>query len=59
MYKVSNECIRCGLCEAICPDVFEIGDEDIALVLEAGIAKNEESADEALESCPVNAITKE
>ena len=55
-YFVNENCIGCGLCTEICPDVFTLTDDGVA------IASNEDvdnaAADEAMESCPVNAIEK-
>jgi len=53
----SNECIGCGVCAQICPDVFVL-DED------AGIAKvikpeGSDCAQESADSCPVSCITIE
>lgn len=47
-------CTGCGLCASNCPDVFEVGDDNIAHVI-----KNEcASCDlkEVADQCPVNAI---
>ena len=30
--KVCNDCTGCGLCENICPEVFELGDNGMAKV---------------------------
>ena len=49
----------CGLCEDICPDVFEL-DDDTAIVKEgADFSANEEDIKEAAESCPVEVIQYE
>ncbi len=53
--KIDKEvCIGCGSCVAICPDVFELNDNNKAEV------KEEESGSacikEAEEICPVDAI---
>ncbi len=49
-------CISCGLCEEVCPGVFEMGD-DIALVKVDEVAEeDEDSCREAAEDCPVDAI---
>ena len=37
-----------------CPDVFKV--EDVAAVVEANIAGNEDCVKEAAESCPVSVI---
>ena len=52
-----DDCIGCGVCAQICPDVFEL-DED------AGKAKvirpeGSECAREAADSCPVGCISVE
>lgn len=59
-FNVNENCIACGLCTGICPDIFslESGDE-IAQAKDQDV--DGEVADkgmEALESCPVNAIEK-
>ncbi len=52
-------CIGCGLCEDTCPEVFEMG-EDIAKVKANPIPEDAiESAEQAVEECPVEAITIE
>jgi ferredoxin len=55
-----SKCIGCGACAAVCPKVFEIDDEGLAIVIANPIpAGEEESAQEAAEGCPVEAITIE
>jgi len=59
---VNDSCIACGTCEAICPEVFKVAEVDgkmIATVLEADYASLEGKIDEAIASCPVQAISKE
>lgn len=57
--KVDKEkCNGDGICVALCPEVFEMGDDDIAYV------KNPEGCDEcdceeAADACPTEAITLE
>ena len=50
-------CTGCGLCAANCPDVFEITDDNKAIV------KNQESSNcdlnQVASECPVNAIKVE
>jgi ferredoxin len=53
-------CIGCGLCEEICPEVFEMDDEALAKVIVDVIpADAEDSAQEAADACPTEAITIE
>lgn len=59
-YFVNENCIGCGLCTEICPDVFSLNEEGVSVAVEGDIAPElEKSANEALESCPVSAIEKE
>ena len=60
-FKVDQElCIGCGACEGVCPEVFEMRDDDIAyVIIDTVPAELEESAIEAEESCPVEAISHE
>ena len=56
---IEEGCTVCGLCEDICPDVFEL-DDDTAIVKEgADFSANEEDIKEAAESCPVEVILYE
>lgn len=52
-------CIGCALCESICPEVFEMGDDGLAHVIGEVTPDLEDSAEEARESCPTEAITIE
>lgn len=49
-----DECTGCGLCVSICPDVFEMDEDDKAKVLEP--ESDAECTHEAAENCPVEAI---
>lgn len=48
-------CIACGLCEEICPEVFEVGDNETAIVIGSPDG-NEDAVEEAADSCPTEAI---
>ena len=50
---VNESCIGCGTCTAVAPDVFEMNDEGLAVVVSED---NLDAAKEAAESCPVEAI---
>lgn len=52
-------CIGCGMCESICPEVFEMNDEGIAVAIADVTEDVEESANEAKDACPTEAISIE
>lgn len=53
-------CIGCGLCADICPEVFSMDDDGTAIAIDGEIAETDlDSAQEAKEQCPVDAITIE
>ena len=53
-------CIGCGACTGVCPEVFEIEDDGLAVAIEGELESSlEEGAVEAQETCPVSAITVE
>ena len=47
-------CTGCSLCVSICPEVFEMGDDNVAHVKEEGV-ENADVGDVASQ-CPVEAI---
>lgn len=52
-----DECTGCELCTMICPEVFEMDDEQIAIVIADPIPEDvEDEAQEAADSCPVSCI---
>jgi len=55
---VEQECTLCGLCESICPEVFEVPDK---MVVKAGVdfSKYEDTIKEAIDSCPTSVIKAE
>lgn len=56
--KVTDDCIACGLCETMCPQVFKVEEGDRSHV----ICDDEEYRDlttEAAAACPVAAIEVE
>ena len=55
-YTVNENCISCGLCATLCPEVFELGDDIAEAKAEPQGEDEEARAEEALESCPTSAI---
>lgn len=51
-----EKCIGCGSCAAVAPKSFKMGDDGKARVLEP-IGDAEETVKEAIEGCPVEAIS--
>lgn len=53
-------CIGCGLCPSICPEVFSMDDDGLAVAIDEELDESViDSAKEAEDSCPVDAITVE
>jgi ferredoxin len=54
-----EECIGCGSCSELCPDVFEMDEEaeKARVILPEG--GNEECIEEAISTCPVECISWE
>lgn len=53
---VNENCIGCGLCVGICPEVFSMTDKGNAEASSDIAGEQENSVHEAADSCPVNAI---
>ncbi len=57
--RVTDDCISCGRCVEICPEVFEMG-EDKAFVRVSEIPQQfEDATREAADECPTSAIIVE
>lgn len=55
-----ENCISCGLCESICPEVFRMGaDGPAEAYVESVPEAFQDTAKEAAEGCPVSVITVE
>lgn len=53
-----DECIGCALCEDICPAVFKMGDDSVAVVIGSDIAEKDlDTAKDAESQCPTSAIS--
>lgn len=50
-------CIGCGACTGICPEVFDMDDDGLAIAIKEELKSDlEDSAVEAQDGCPVSAI---
>ena len=54
-YVEQNDCISCGLCVEVSPEVFRLNDQDLSEVYNSAGA-SEEKIQEAIDSCPVQCI---
>lgn len=57
---IKEKCLGCGMCVGINSDVFEFDDDGLAKSNNENINdENIEAVEDAINSCPVNAIEKE
>ncbi len=55
-----DTCLGCGVCETIAPEIFQLGDEGIALVLLDPVPESlRDLVQQAVEECPEGAISFE
>jgi len=53
-----DECIGCGGCASLCPEVFQLGDSGKSTVISDPVpAEHEAAAKTAADNCPVGAIS--
>jgi len=58
--SVDDTCVACGLCEDMCPAVFQLGERNLAQVVADPVPPEHETAcREAADTCPVDAIRVE
>lgn len=50
-----SECIRCGVCEEVCPEVFHLTDTGYVAVADLS-EYPEKAVDEAIKNCPADCI---
>jgi ferredoxin len=55
---IEDGCTSCGICESVCPEVFEVPDE-ARVIPGADLEANEEGIKESADSCPVEVIKYE
>ena len=53
---VNGNCIGCGLCASVCPDVFTLTDEGVAAARDEIDPGQAGMVREAADGCPVDAI---
>jgi len=53
----ANLCTGCGLCASLCPEAFEVGDDNIAKV--KGDSCKDQDINDVASQCPVEAIKVE
>lgn len=56
--RVNEDCIGCGLCANICPEVFSMNQDNFSEVV-GDADSNSAGVMEAADACPVNAIEVE
>ena len=55
-----DKCQGCGVCVEVCPDVFEMGDDDMAkVIVDVVPSEAEDDCRDAADQCPEEAITIE
>jgi len=57
--RVTEDCISCGRCVEICPEVFEMGEDKAFVKVEVVPEQYEDATQEAADECPTSAITIE
>lgn len=56
-FFVNEDCIGCGLCVSVCPEVFHMTPDGISKAAEESVSDGiADSAMEAMRDCPVSAI---
>jgi ferredoxin len=55
-----EKCQGCEICVEVCPDVFELGDDDIAkVIVDVVPSETEDDCRDAADQCPEEAISIE
>lgn len=54
--EVTQDCIACGRCVEICPEVFAMGDDIAQVKVNPVPTDHEDAAREAADECPTDAI---
>ncbi len=57
--RVTDDCISCGRCVEICPEVFEMGEDKAFVRVDEIPPEFEDATREAADECPTSAIIVE
>jgi ferredoxin len=57
--QIEDSCTSCGLCVDTCPEVFTMGDDKAEVLVDTVPAEFEDTAQQAADECPVEAIIVE
>ncbi len=53
---ITDDCIFCGLCADLCPEIFQMGDEQALVTVKNIPEEMQDCCQEAAEECPTEAI---
>ena len=57
--RIEDTCTACGLCVDTCPEVFEMGSDIAQVTVDEVPSEFEETAQQAVDECPAEAIIVE
>ncbi len=57
--RIEDTCTACGLCVDTCPEVFEMGSDIAQVTVDKVPSEFEETAQQAVDECPAEAIIVE
>jgi len=57
--RIDDSCTACGLCVETCPEVFRMGNSIAEIIVDDVPPQFEDTAQEAADECPVEAIIVE
>jgi len=57
--RIEDTCTACGLCVDTCPEVFEMGSDIAQVTVDEVPSEFEETAQQAADECPAEAIIVE